>query len=566
MSIKKHFRLLFVLLALLFGLGAASFCYIINSNSQAAFRIRRFAGEFLNMQKLPDRPDPRLGLEILCEVLYTDNIPAQNPALVKSGGDNKLVMETPEFTRLFDYANGYLLDLPSGVSFDFTKSPQFTTINGEGFTAVVSAEWSVGEDVSAYIGEYFNRFTVNERFQSENRVSVISDIKRDDYEELTVYIGDFPGYDAYTYLTIKTNSRFFYRCMIKYDQKNEKMPAVIREIAASFRFFKPKGKPVYDLDLHPVIPEGWSPETAALYKKLSEPQNMLWGIFDGGHNLSELEKSLDYKFDIILVYFHLDEEFPAEIIQKYYDEGRIVELTLQLTLNNNENLYAASPVLDMRRGVHYEKIAEFARQAKAFGHPFLFRLNNEMNSDWTSYGGVNNLLDPDLFVENWRMVYKIFEDEGVDNAIWIFNPNDRDCPPARWNSFIAYYPGNEYTHILGLTGYNNGNYYNAVTGEIWREFELIYDTAVRAYGGLFDRFPWVITEFASSSAGGDKVKWINGMFKTLQKNKYPKLSAAVWFNYADYDFRPEYAGQVSRPYWIDETPKILEAFKKGLHK
>ena len=549
MKFKKLF-VLFAVFAVILGIGAASLYYVKNSDSGAASRLRRFAGEFLNIQKLPKRPDPRLGLEILREVLHKD----------------KLIMETPDFTRLFDYANGYYLNLPPDISFDFSKSPQFTTINGEGFTAVISMEWSTGEDVSEYVGEYFNRFILNERFQTENRLSVISDIKRDDYEELTVYIEDFGALDMYTYLIFKTNSRFFYRCMVKYNKNDPKIPEIIQNIAGSFHFFKPKGKASYDLDLYPVVPQNWSFETSELYGKLSNPERLLWGIFDGEQNLSELEKSLEYKFDVTLLYFHLNEEFPQELMQKYYEEGRLVELTLQLTVNNNEDLYAASPVFDMRRGIWHERIAEFARQAKEFGRPFLFRLNNEMNSDWTSYGGVNNLLDPDLFVENWRMVYQIFEDEGVDNAIWIFNPNDRDCPPNRWNSFIAYYPGNEYTHMLGLTGYNNGSYYRSVTGETWREFDFIYDTTVKNYAGLFDRFPWIITEFSSSSVGGNKAKWIERMFDSLQKNKYPNLCAAVWFNYADYDFRPEYAGQISRPYRLDETPETLEAFKKGLHK
>ncbi|MCL2664045.1 MAG: glycoside hydrolase family 26 protein, partial [Defluviitaleaceae bacterium] len=302
------------------------------------------------------------------------------------------------------------------------------------------------------------------------------------------------------------------------------------------------------------------------YGRFENPDRLMWGIFDGGDNLCALETELDFKFELVLKYFHLNEPFPHEYMRRCHSEGRLVQLTFQLTLNNNEDLYAKSPLLDSVRGGFREEITAIARAAKEFGHPFLFRLNNEMNSDWTSYGGVNNLLDPALFVQNWRMIYNIFKDEGVDNAIWIFNPNDRDCPPNGWNSYLAYYPGNEYVHMFGLTGYNNGTYYADVFGEKWREFNSIYDEAVNHYGGLFDAFPWIITEFASSSHGGDKTRWIERMFDALDAKKYPRLAAAVWFNYADHDFRPDLKGVESRPYWLDETAETLDAFKKGLHR
>ena len=63
----------------------------------------------------------------------------------------------------------------------------------------------------------------------------------------------------------------------------------------------------------------------------------------------------------------------------------------------------------------------------------------------------------------------------MDNAIWIFNPNDRDYPPANWNHFMAYYPGDEFVQLIGITGYNTGTYYKETKNETWREFDEIYD-------------------------------------------------------------------------------------------
>ena len=79
----------------------------------------------------------------------------------------------------------------------------------------------------------------------------------------------------------------------------------------------------------------------------------------------------------------------------------------------------------------------------------LFRLNNEMNSDWTSYSGVVNLADPELYTQAWRYIYEFFLKNGVDNTIWIFNPNDLDFPAADWNRWLSYYPGDGYVQMLG---------------------------------------------------------------------------------------------------------------------
>ena len=183
--------------------------------------------------------------------------------------------------------------------------------------------------------------------------------------------------------------------------------------------------------------------------------------------------------------------------------GRLIQLTFQATDNNNEELFARSPLLDLYRGEMDEQIRSFARQAADWGHPFLFRLNNEMNSDWTSYGGVVNLGDPQIFISVWQRIYDIFQQEGVDNCIWIFNPNDRSAPPSKWNDSLAYCPVDGYFQMLGVTGYNNGTYYTQ-WAEQWREFDVIYDEIQEMYLPHFDQYPWIITEFASSSIGGTR--------------------------------------------------------------
>ena len=52
-----------------------------------------------------------------------------------------------------------------------------------------------------------------------------------------------------------------------------------------------------------------------------------------------------------------------------------------------------------------------ANAFKSYKEPILFRLNNEMNTDWTSYSGIVSLLDPDIFITTWKRLYNIFEEK-----------------------------------------------------------------------------------------------------------------------------------------------------------
>lgn len=470
-----------------------------------------------------------------------------------------------------NFSDGYSLNLPDDMVFDYSYSPVLIKAKSNSFYVTISKEVSPYDDVDSYIDYYLNRFILNENWQQNNRIvfkpKADTDINGYKMQIIEAVIDELPEdkFDGYTYVTIKAKGLEFYRIMFKYFSYDESAKQKIDEALQSFKYFKPTQSTWYNINFFPVVPDTWSQETLELYNKIKNYDEIQWGIFTKdiyGFGIDaivpDIEKKLEYEFPFVLSYMHLGDNFPLEFMQKNYENGKIVELTLQLTDSNNLNLYGYTPNLDIYRGILDDTIRDLAKQIKEFEHPFLFRLNNEMNSDWTSYSGVINMSDPEIYIDNWRRIYKIFQQEGVNNAIWIFNPNDRNYPPCNWNNFIAYYPGNDYVQMIGITGYNTGNYYEQQTGEVWREFKEIYDEIQYNYYPLFDKFPWIITEFASSSIGGNKVKWIDNMFKYI--NNYKNIKIAVWFSSADYDEN----GKAARPYWLNENYDTLWAFKRGL--
>ena len=518
-------------------------------------------------------------------VRYVDGAEAEK---LDFSADCKKIYYDPDrdVSRVVNYLDGWQLTFPGKVELDQSLSPLFLTVLGEDYDVTISRERAPYQSkkdiitfelstflpffpdhtVQDYIEHYEYRFLLNREWQESNRVYV------GQMGELLFHAkveGLTEGqYDSYLYGAFPTGSREYIRVVWRFHSTaNDSFTRLAETLQNDLRCFDPVGEGHYQTDFYPDTSQtNWSAETQAVYDSLQEQsQDPLWGVFmgdfvqNGFHGeLPKLEEKLDFHFPVVLYYVHLPSmEFPAELMQEAKDQDRIVELTLQVTDSNNMGLFGPSPQLAIYRGELDETTREFARNVRVLGHTVLFRLGNEMNSDWTSYSGVNNLCDPHIYTAVWQRIYRIFQEEGANNLIWIYNPNDRSAPPAKWNNALAYYPGNEYVHMLGVTGYNNGTYY-AYQGETWRSFGEIYDKVQEEYEPHFIRFPWIITEFASSSVGGDKAAWITDMFQRL--GDYPNIRIAVWFSAADYDE----AGNPARPYWLDETEETLNAFREGL--
>lgn len=488
----------------------------------------------------------------------------------------KQLIEAAQEKRFVNKPAGYYVDLDKQADLDLSLSPLFVKASSGLLDITISREYSPYQDVDGYIDYYLNRFILDSSYRTHNGLVLVEaesmDMRGYGVKMITIRGDYFPDGlpSMYTYITITDGTPGFYRIMCKYDYHtpDEAMEQILA-LLDSFTTFTPEGEDRFETDFAPQIPEFWSEETKRTYEHIANSENIGWGVFvkdvyeEGiDHTIPDLEQKLDYHFPVTLCYLDCWQEFPMEFMQKNYADGKLVELTYHITTTNNMDLFFYTPQLFTYWGERDEEIREFARKAKEFGHPFLFRLNNEMNTDWTSYSGVVNLSDPDIYKEVWKRYYRIFQEEGVDNAIWVFNPNGENYPPCNWNNFLAYYPGDEYVQMIGLTGYNTGTYYQEETGEKWRSFETIYDRLEEEYMPFFSKFPWIITEFASSSHGGDKAQWIRDMFGKI--GDYENIKLAVWFSSADVDLSDPANPVAARPYWLDETPETLQAMKEGL--
>lgn len=306
----------------------------------------------------------------------------------------------------------------------------------------------------------------------------------------------------------------------------------------------------------------WDENTAAAYEKyFGDASKLQWGIFENNApidftELNKIEKNLDFRFPILLYYTGFMENEAAHprvatALANAGREGRLVELTLQTAVQSPWKGNMVYDVLDGRYDVFLKNYAKAVADSE---YPVLFRLGNEMNGDWCVYSAYHTAKDTEIFKEFYKYVYEVFENAGADNVIWVWNPNGKSFPDFKWNHELCYYPGDDFVDVIGMTSYNTGTYYE---GETWIEFDDMYDELYARCVELYEK-PLMITEFSSSSVGGDKVAWVENMFQHMKK--YDKIKVAIWWDGCDWDAE----GNVARPYFIDETDKLIGVFKKNL--
>ncbi len=145
----------------------------------------------------------------------------------------------------------------------------------------------------------------------------------------------------------------------------------------------------------------------------------------------------------------------------------------------------------------------------------------EMNGNWAPFG-----CSPANIKTAHRRMVDIFRARGIDETQvrWAFAPNG--WTPPGCGSLADYYPGDAYTDILAFSAYNFGV-----------DMAGRWETPAETFGPWIDELratvsstkPIVVAQTGSTSSGGDKNAWIDGMFAYLADD--PQVVGFVYFNY-----------------------------------
>lgn len=498
--------------------------------------------------------------------------------------------------RYVDKSNGYAMTFPlsnNKFDVDYTLAKYRLQVNIADSVINMSMEKNAysGDPTgyNIYVGEWFDRYINNPEYLKDNNLSyfaptlyrtldilpgfevTIWNILINDSSKLErpyyhiVIIRELDQYQKFLLMNVKSSS----------DQSN-----LIIDLINSYTTISARGigKNYFEAATPSLNPK-WNDETKAYYQKLLKKEGVDFGMFTKSmpnddstnwknidrqlkENITRLEsqdQGLGHEWEIMPTYTHIGwgnelHHFPNLMAAKYaggngYNDRPVLQFTYQFTTNNNavspgNTTNLNTPMFDILRGKYDNHLIRLAQDIKSYHKPVLFRLNNEMNTDWTSYCGMMTIGDPEIFNMTWRYLFNIFESEGVDNAIWIWNPAHTSIPYSNWGEDLAYYPGHEYVHILGLTHYEMNNR----DGNI-QSFKQMYQDVYNKNNTIFGELPWIISEFACGSGGNDtgldlyrnqpsQAAWVTGMmsdWKNRANNPFMKnIVGAVWFNCHDY--------------------------------
>lgn len=522
--------------------------------------------------------------------------------------------------RYVSRSDGYAITLPTeDLTLDHTLAKYGMRFNYPDARLRVTLETvrPYGHNIDGYriyTGEWLDRYIDNNRYLQVNSMMYNHEKVAESTDFLEGYVTtiwsirlrktggiEFPYYKIAIIRKAGQYGRFG---LLLYKSKTDDWEK-FESIAKSFRSFSARGTSRnYLPPQQPKEDPHWNDETRAYYRKLLSQKNLDFGAFvrtlpsDNQHNYASEEawflrektrlespEGWDHPFDLVATYCHLSwasevHYFPVKSATQYaggngFNGKPVLQFTYQFTTdNNNVNSSASSgvnaPLWPIVRGDYDDHFRRLAADIKTYGRPVLFRLNNEMNSDWTSYCGMITLLDPEIFCAGWRRLYDIFVECGVDNVIWIWNPNAVSCPYSNWGEDLAYYPGNDYVQILGLTSYEMNNGSGPVS------FRDHYTSLWEKNRVLFGDMPCIIGEFACGAGGNtsgalkrnqaSQAQWVADMFSDFADwDNHPylqQIKGAIWFSCNDYS-----GDQIINQLALDaDLTETLKAFREGFKK
>ena len=569
--------------------------------------------------------------DIKSQALYYNNVLDNSirEGSVTEADDPKYIFYNNDKLRFVNRSDGYALNLKTNTTVvgDFKIAKYRSKIYNRDFTLTVSKEnvLPAAYRWDTYRDEWLIRYISNPEYLSDNNLKYSHDVIYENKELLdgfsvsiySIQILD-PGLIRKSYYNIAIirdlstfelfggdQSRCFYQAILK---STSDMYNDFIDMVKSFTKIESLGTASNQLnDLPLVYNENWNDETNKYFTRLATQQRTDWGIYTYNINkpgemidtMKRFEGVMDYTFDITPTYAHLNEPFAIDGARSTsggngFNGKKVIQFSYQFTTNNNNvsvnnKTECETPMFDILRGPISDerrtwsegdtrdrimwKFVSLAKRLKEYNEPVLFRLNNEMNSDWTSYCGLMTLNDPDIFIATWRRLYNIFEEEGVQNCIWIFNPIGTTIPYCNWGEDMSYFPGVNYVQALGLTEYEDNNSNNVNTYTFRNDYTRYYEKNKASWSA----YPWIISEFACGAGGnysGERYRneksqsnYVKGMFADFndrENNPYlQNIKGAVWFSANDY-----VGSKVSNQYElvIEELPNTISAFKEGLAK
>jgi len=249
-------------------------------------------------------------------------------------------------------------------------------------------------------------------------------------------------------------------------------------------------------------------------------------------DIVNFQKAYGKKPFFIMVFTGWGDFINEEIIKDVYDENCVLIVTWEPWDPITQEAIDYDKVLS---GGYDDYISSFAKRLGLSGKQVFIRFAHEANGNWYPWCGEK--ISKEKYVNLYHYIKDKFDTLNTTNVKWIFSVNWEDVPKEN-NNFFSYYPGDKYVNFVGIDGYNWGN---TKKWSSWKSFRDIFKNRLEEVAKIINK-PVIISEFSSTSSGGNKAIWIREAFLYIQKNK--NIVGFVLFNVdkeTDWSFPPNTA-------------------------
>lgn len=221
----------------------------------------------------------------------------------------------------------------------------------------------------------------------------------------------------------------------------------------------------------------------------------------------------------ILVFIDWEKFLDKRVIEDTYAKDSVLMVTWEPW---NAKTREGINFSELLSGKYDTYINDFSKQLKAIGKPVYLRFAHEANGNWYPWAGIK--IGSSTYIKAYRYVYEIFRHNEVKNVKWVFSVNYEDVPQEN-NYFMQYYPSDNCVDYVGIDGYNWGD---TKSWSRWMSFKQIFSGRYNEITQKLKK-PVLITEFSSTSSGGNKSLWIKEALKSIKQMK--NIHGFVLFNY-----------------------------------
>ena len=225
--------------------------------------------------------------------------------------------------------------------------------------------------------------------------------------------------------------------------------------------------------------------------------------------------------------------------------------------------YSLKNIID---GKYDSYIRDWVKGARASGVPVIVAFAPEMNGDWytwsgyfngagssSSFGNLSRPDGPEQYIFAYRHVVDVARSAGVRNISWLFHLNVVSSPQKDWNSFEAYYPGDEYVDWIGVSAFGK-----CYPHEEWVQFEDLFDSTYQELSTFKPEKPLLVMTSVGEFQDGSKAEWITQTFG-LMKGRYTRVKAVIWWHDFWLNEKNTYSDLS-----VDSSDDTLQAFRHAV--